>query len=283
VGAVRNTKPSVFIAPPRVWSKFEARASKVLDDSAGFTKKLKKWAGDNAVVGVATEYERNEAKARGFGLAKKLVFNKILEELGLGACSFLGCAGAPLTRAQRMFWLQHGVVVNEFFGAPEVCGVALGTRKGEWRDGCVGVPLSPQVCVLLLGDEGEIVVEGPTVFLGYLKDHSDLYRGKARHDSDSASAEKPATAADEEQRPVVSSFSTGFTGAWVDVPAGEGHTSRLVRITGRKCTNAVSSLGVSLCYPPVEKRLQLIPAVSKAVVVGDGLPFFCAPVSHFCS
>src|ERR671914_1746835 len=98
-------------------------------------------------------------------LASKLVFRKWREGVG-GRLRFFVSGGAPLSPALSYAFLGAGVVILQGYGMTETCIVSA-NRPEDNRVGSVGLPF-PSVEVKT-DAEGEILVRGPNVMLGYYK------------------------------------------------------------------------------------------------------------------
>lgn len=72
---------------------------------------------------------------------------------------------APISPRIVRFYRTIGLPLIEVYGATETSGIALGQRVGQVVPGCVGIA----ACGLdiAMGDQGELLVRGPTVFAGY--------------------------------------------------------------------------------------------------------------------
>ncbi|EEP78949.1 predicted protein [Uncinocarpus reesii 1704] len=78
--------------------------------------------------------------------------------------------GAP---TKRFFQDLTGVSIRNAYGLTEMGGGVMATSAGsDCLKGCIGTPL-PEITVKLSGgDEGEILVKSPNMFLGYVDDET---------------------------------------------------------------------------------------------------------------
>jgi long-chain acyl-CoA synthetase len=97
---------------------------------------------------------------------RRLLFRRVHAQLG-GRLNLFVCAAAFLPPALQQAWEDVGVVVMQGYGATE-CGPASATSKSDHGLGTVGRTIPP--VEVKLADDGEILVQGPTLFQGYWRD-----------------------------------------------------------------------------------------------------------------
>ena len=98
--------------------------------------------------------------------ARRLLFRSVHSQLGGGLNLFV-CAAAFLPPALQQQWEDLGVVVLQGYGATE-CGPASATSRQDHGLGTVGRTIPP--VQVRLAEDGEILVNGPTLFHGYWRD-----------------------------------------------------------------------------------------------------------------
>jgi len=118
-------------------------------------------------AGRTSQFDRLRSVARHlpYGLRRRL-FRRVHAQLGGGLNLFV-CAAAFLPPALQQSWEDVGVVVMQGYGATE-CGPASATSKQDHGLGTVGRTIPP--VQVKLAEDGEILVNGPTVFSGYWRD-----------------------------------------------------------------------------------------------------------------
>lgn len=165
---LKEVKPDVMSAVPRLLEKVYDKIIAKGTDLTGVKKKLFFWAVD---LGLKYEpYGQNgwlyEQKLK---IARKLIFSKWQEALGGNLKAVASGSAALQPRLARVF-NAGGVPVMEGYGLTETSPVVSvnDMREGGLRIGTVGKIL-PDVEVKI-ADDGEILVKGPNVMLGYYKD-----------------------------------------------------------------------------------------------------------------
>ncbi len=248
--ALKETGPTLFFGVPRVWERIHDALMDGLRQAPKLRRHLARWAID---VG----WQRASADLAGrpaglwnrltFPLADRLVLSKVRRRLGFDRVR-LGASGAAPIQAQILqLFFSLGVPIYEVYGLSETCGPTSWNAVGRTKLGSVGPPL-PEVEVEI-ADDGEVLVRGPNVFLGYLHDEAAT---REAIDDDGW-------------------FHTGDLGALDD----EG----FLLITGRKKDLLITSGGKNIAPAAIEGQLKQIPGVEEAVVLGDGRRYLTALLS----
>lgn len=160
--ALREVRPSVFVAVPRVYEKIYAAAEQ---KAKGFPKRaIFNWA-----LSVGRKHKPeilagNIPSSISWKLANKLVFSKLREGMGGQVGTFLS-GGAPLGRELAEWYATVGIRIHEGYGLTETSPVIAVNTPINHRIGTVGKTL-PNIEVRI-ADDGEILVRGPSVFQGY--------------------------------------------------------------------------------------------------------------------
>jgi long-subunit acyl-CoA synthetase (AMP-forming) len=151
---------------------------------------------------------------------------------------FVAVGGAPVPQQVAEKAWQLGIPVHEGYGLSECCSVVAVNRPGERRSDTVGRPLSGLDVSI---DDGEIVVDGPSITDGYL-------------------GQGPG------QRP----WRTGDLGA-ID-------QNGFLKIHGRKDSLIVTSFGRNISPEWIETMLLGDLRVAFCAVVGHGEPYLTAVI-----
>ena len=176
----------------------------------------------------------------------RLVYSKLRAATG-GRVQYAVSGGAALGERLGHFFRGVGITVLEGYGLTETSPVVSANLPSRNKIGTVGPPV-PGVTVRI-AEDGEILVSGPNIFLGYWH-------------NEAATAEM----IDAEGR-----LHTGDLGELDD----DGH----LRVTGRKKDIIVTAGGKNVAPAVLEDRLRAHPLISHCMVVGDGRPYVACLVT----
>jgi long-chain acyl-CoA synthetase len=160
---IKEVKPHVFTAVPRLIEKVFEKIMAKGEELTGIKRKLFFWA-----VKLAEQFEV-EGKSSWYrfklGIASKLIFSKWREALGGNVNAIASGSAALQPRLARMF-MAAGIPILEGYGLTETSPVvSVNCFDKGIKIGTVG-PLLENVAVKF-AEDGEILVKGPNVMLGY--------------------------------------------------------------------------------------------------------------------
>ena len=244
-GELKSIRPTMFLAPPRVWERMYASIVNEVKKKPLIAKKIFHGA---LGLGLTAAKLRQEGKplpawmSRMLKVAEKLVFSKVKARLG-GRLRIAASGAAPLSKDLAEFFAGIGMPLVEGYGLTEA-GVICFNPLDKPKPGSIGKIL-PGI-EMRLADDGELQVKTPCIFQRYYRDDA-------------------ATAS------VISSdgwFSTG------DIAANdeEGYWY----ITGRKKELIVSSNGKKIYPARIEGLFKMEPLVNQVVLIGDKKPYLTA-------
>jgi long-subunit acyl-CoA synthetase (AMP-forming) len=157
---------------------------------------------------------------------------KAVGQIAPSSLRFIAVGGAPVPKQVANAAWSLGIPAHEGYGLSECCSVVAVNRPKERRPGTVGQPLSGLSVSI---DEGEIVVNGPSITDGYL-------------------GQGPAN------RP------------WRTGDLGEIDRDGFVTVHGRKDSLLVTSFGRNVNPEWIETLLLADPRIALCTVAGHGEP-----------
>jgi len=237
---IREVKPDVFSAVPRLIEKVYDKIIAKGDELTGIKRKLFFWA-----AGLAERYDNTGKNSIFFSIqlaiARKLIFSKWKEALGGNVRAIASGSAALQPRLARIF-LAAEIPILEGYGLTETSPVvSVNSFQKGIRMGCVGA-LIDGVDVQIASD-GEILVKGPNVMMGYYK-----------------LPEATAEAIDDEGW-----FHTG------DI--GEFREGKYLKITDRKKEIFKTSGGKYIVPQAMENKFKESRFIEQIVVIGEGEKF----------
>jgi long-chain acyl-CoA synthetase len=149
----------------------------------------------------------------------------------------LTCGGAALPASVEAWYAERGLPIHCGYGLTEASPVVTVSTRQSYRLGSVGRPLAN--IEARLADDGEVLVHGPSVMLGYWKD-----------------AETTAKA---------------IRDGWLRTgDLGEIDGDGFLTIVGRKSEMIVLSTGKKVSPSRIEALLASSPLIDQAAVFGEG-------------
>ena len=247
---LRELGPSTLLAPPRIW---ENMLTAVLVRAADATPLKRRTFEYFRSAAERAEILRTEGKPvpAGLRLATALgeffVYGPVRDQLGLLRTKWALTGGAPLGPDTFRFFRSIGVNLKQVYGSTETTGLVSLQPDREANPSTAGRPV-PGV-EIKIGDRGEVLVKGCTVFKGYFRNE----------------------AATQEVIDPDGWFRTGDAG-FIDP---RGH---LVIIDRAKDVGALTD-GTPFAPQFIENKLKFSPYVREAVAFGNDKPFVAAMIA----
>jgi long-chain acyl-CoA synthetase len=236
---IREVQPDVFSAVPRLIEKVFDKIMAKGEDLTGVKRALFFWA-----VGLAEEYDvvgKSAFYKMKLAIARKLIFSKWQEALG-GNVKAIASGSAALQQRLARIFLAADIPILEGYGLTETSPVvSVNNFVTGIRIGSVG-PLVDNVQVKIAPD-GEILVKGPNVMMGYYKNEEAT---NEVFDADGW-------------------FCTGDIGTFQE--------DKFLKITDRKKEIFKTSGGKYIVPQAMENRLKQSRFIEQAMVIGEGEKF----------
>ncbi len=241
---LQDIRPNYFTTVPRLLERVYEKIIKKGKALEGFKKQLFFWSVKQAQhipLGVPHTF----TEASNLMVANSFVFNKWRDALG-GRIKAIICGSAPLQPKLATIFTNAQIPVLEGYGLTECAPVVsvVPYREKDYRAGCVGKLLSNVQAKI--AEDGEILIKGPNVMLGYYKD-------------------------DAETQKVFNADGWLLTG---DV--GEFTADGFLKITDRKKELFKTSGGKYVAPSPIENKVKESFYVEQIALQGDGEKFISA-------
>jgi long-chain acyl-CoA synthetase len=243
---LREVSPTIMFAVPRIWERFYSAIAIQLKDATWIGRLAYAWAigvgrmrADHIMDGRTPPAGLNAV----YRFANWLVLANVKRVLGLDRARWIVTGAAPIAPDLIRWYFALGIDMFEVYGQTENCGVATGTNPKSLKVGTVGVA-APGTEVKL-SPEGEILLKGPHVFLGYLN--------------------QPDKTAET------------MKDGWLHTgDVGLIDNQGFVRITDRMKDIIITAGGKNITPSEIENQLKFSPYISDAVVIGDRRRFLTA-------
>jgi long-chain acyl-CoA synthetase len=246
---LKEAQPTVFFGVPRIWEKFHAAMTARLGAVSGFKGALLRRA-RNVCLEVHLRREAGQQISRRlrleYRILTRLVTDKIKQAVGLRRVRHCVTGAAPTAKEILEFFASIDLPIQEIYGQSEVTGPTSFNLPHRGKLGTVGPPM--EGVEVKISEDGEVLVRGPNLFMGYFKDPE-------------------ATAA-------------AFRDGWLcsgDLGALDEHG--FLHITGRKKEIIITAGGKNITPYNIEEALKESPLISEAVVIGDRRKFLTALIT----
>jgi long-chain acyl-CoA synthetase len=240
---VREVAPAVFFAVPRIWEKFYSGVELRMREATLVGRLAYGWA---ISVGGRMAAARIEGRRPAAGLrflyrvANFLVLDNLRRSIGMHQARGAATGAAPIAPELVKWYLSLGIDMREVYGQTENCGLATAMPADRIKLGTVG-RARPDTEVRLSPD-GEILLKGPHVFLGYYN--------------------KPEKTAET------------IVDGWLHTgDVGSMDADGFLTITDRMKDIIITAGGKNITPSEIENQLKFSPYISDAVVIGDRRKF----------
>ncbi len=241
---LKNTRPTVFVAPPRMWERVYASVCTEVRKKPVPVRKL--FYGAVGLGSAAAKYRREGKRVPAriripLKALDKAMFAPIRARFG-GRLRVPASGGAPLGKELAEFYEAIGMPLIEGYGLTEG-GIVAFNPSDRPKSGSIGKLLDG--VQMKVAEDGELLISSPGMFSGYYRDPESTSK-------------------------VVENgwLRTGDIG-FID---SDGY----IFITSRKKELIVSSTGKKIFPSRVESLFKFEPLISQVVLVGDRLPFLTA-------
>ncbi|MCB0376556.1 MAG: AMP-binding protein, partial [Sinomicrobium sp.] len=243
---LREIRPTVGYAVPRVWEKFQSTIYIRMADAPWLNRKIFEWA-----VKIGTFYTEKKLAGiplnAGLRIARFLVYWSVFYPLkymvGMNRMRIGLSGAAPISPKVLKFYHMLGITMFEGYGMTETSALITVSKPAEYKLGTVGKPIKE--AEVKLGEDGEILVRHPGVISGYYKD-----------------PEATAQALQDGW------LHTGDVGKF----DGDG----FLQIVDRKKDLIITAGGKNIAPQKIENKLKVSPYINDAIVIGDRQKFLSA-------
>ena len=238
---VREIAPHFLFAVPRVWEKFYSGVVISIKEASTLQQAAYAWS-----IGVGIQVAEKTLAQQPidgflkfkFKLAQWASLNNVRKMMGIHRARALLSGAAPISPELIRWYLALGVPMLEGWGQTESGGLGTFTRVDLMKPGTIG-PASPKTEVKVDDVTGELLIRGPSVFMGYLNQ-----------------PEKTAETVDKD--------------GWLHTgDVGSVDADGFFKITDRMKDIIITAGGKNITPSELENELKFSPYITDAVVIGD--------------
>jgi long-chain acyl-CoA synthetase len=237
-----EVRPHWFFAVPRIWEKLKAGLETMIAGQPDEQRARTERALAAAVEKVRTEQRGEQVPAElaaEVATADEEIFTGLRKMLGFDEVRAVNVGAAPTPLEVLEFFHAIGIPVSELWGMSETCGAGCVNPPERIKLGTVGPP-APGV-EISLAEDGELLVRGEMVMLGYRGD-----------------PEKTAETIDSD--------------GWLHTgDIGELDEDGYLRIVDRKKELIINAAGKNMSPANIEAAVKSVsPLIGQACAIGDG-------------
>ena len=176
--SMKETHPTCMSSVPRFWEKVYMGVQEQIEKASAPKRKLFQYAlsiGKKHNIDYLSKGKRPPlALHLQYEMFNKTVFSLVRKELGLENAHFFPTAGATVNPQVEEFVHAIGINMIVGYGLTESLATVSCNHLGEpWTVGGVGLPI--EGIDIRISDEGEVLLKGPTITVGYYN-RDDLTR-----------------------------------------------------------------------------------------------------------
>ena len=244
-------RPTLFLAVPRVWEKFEDKLKQIAATKPAILQSISGWAKGHGLAKVLAQTKGGEPGLM-FSIANALVLKRVKEAIGLDKAKFFFYGAAPLKQSSVDYFASLDVPLMNLYGLSETCGTTTVSFMHDFSLQHAGEQLTGGHVKIAEQDEkgvGEIRIYGRHVMMGYLKNEEATRACMDEHGY----------------------FKSGDQGRL---------DGRFLKITGRIKELIITAGGENVAPVPIEDTFKgECPACSNIMLVGENQRFMAALIT----
>ena len=180
VDTLKDVRPSMFFAVPRVWEKFEEKLKEFANKSGSIAQSISGWAKEKSLQHY--KYQQTHPHADwpkpdspptfSYPIARSLILSKIKGAMGLDQTKIFVFSAAPMNKRTQEYFTSLDMPPLGVFGMTETAGSVTTWTEAHLKVFTSGVPISGVHVKIDNPDKdgiGEICLKGRNMFLGYFK------------------------------------------------------------------------------------------------------------------
>jgi len=243
---IKEIRPTVGYAVPRVWEKFQSNMKIKMSDAPWINqwayKKALKIGRKNAELKLG-DHSRSIVQKMTYFIAYWSVLHPLKFMMGMHKMKIALSGAAPISPEVLLFYHSLGITMLEGYGMTETAGIITMSTPSDYKLGTVGKPMFESE--LQIAADGEILVRHPGVISGYYKNPEA---------SENAIQD--------------GWMQTGDVGVFDE----DGY----LKIIDRKKDIIITAGGKNIAPQKIENKLKVSSYINDAIIIGDKRKFISA-------
>jgi len=252
VESLQWAKPTMFLAVPRVWEKFEDKLKEIAASKPAILQSISGWAKGHGLTKVMNQ-SKGESAPFMFSVADFLILKRIKQAIGLDQCMAFFYGAAPLKQTSVNYFASLDIPLNNLYGLSETTGTTTISYPNDFSLEHAGQQMQGAHIKIADQDEkgvGEITIFGRHVMMGYLKNE------KATQEC------------------------IDQNGYFKSGDQGRIDQGKFLKITGRIKELIITAGGENVAPVPIEDTFKAnCPACSNIMLVGENQRFMAALIT----
>lgn len=245
---IQEVKPTCYMAPPRFYQKFATQIINYVNSSSAADQRNYQLALKIANEVLADRLGARRAdpfKEQLYSACQQFIFKPLLARIGFDDLEYPYTSSAPMPHEVVTLWQLWGLNLRETYGQTELVGGNL-AQLADWsKPGNSGIPLKDPAWETRVLADGEMVVKGPGLFIGYWNKEAETH----------------------------SALRDGWLHTGDIVEVGADGSFKLI---DRKKELINTAGGKTISPVQIENELRQSPYITEALVIGEGRKYLTA-------
>ena len=173
---LKEVRPTAFFGVPRVFEKIADKMQEMGKEAPVLQRYVATWAKKAGLQHNLKKLNSIELETQSnrlsYSIAKRIVYSKVKEKLGLDRCRLIGCGAAPISQHTVDYFLSLDIRLLLCFGMTETSGTQHGNRPQHHKMTTVGSNVYGCRTKIYQPDvgtgKGEVCMCSRNVMMGYL-------------------------------------------------------------------------------------------------------------------
>ena len=168
-------RPTLFLAVPRVWEKFEEKLKEIAASKPQFMQNISGWAKSYGTINTECKLKGTEPPFC-YSVANFLILSRIKSALGLDKCEVFFYGAAPLKQSSVDYFASLDMPMLNMYGMSETTGTTTLHTFSRFKLDAAGYAIPGTDLIIKNPDEkgeGEICMRGRNTMMGYLDNEEE--------------------------------------------------------------------------------------------------------------